>query len=92
MEDVCDAAGEIGNMVVGSLRGKLGFALASSKMSVPEISITRPEPVAEKEPELTRTFRFEGNWLEVRLALLRAERTTPERTHPAGGNAGENAA
>lgn len=70
-----DAVGEIGNMIVGSLRSKLGFSLAPSTMSVPTVCMvadTGEEPPVEVTREMRRSYAFGLHGLQVRLALCRA--------------------
>jgi len=62
-----DAVGEIGNMVVGTLKRKLLTSTIPSQLSIPTVTREYREPAAEGADSSGREYQFLENTLEIRL-------------------------
>jgi CheY-specific phosphatase CheX len=62
-----DAVGEIGNMVVGTLKRKLLTSSIPSSLSIPTVTREYREPPAAAVPGASRDYAFLDNTLEICL-------------------------
>lgn len=71
-----DAVGEIGNMVVGTLKRRLIASAIPSSLSIPTVSRVQRKPPSPSAPGALRSqreYEFLDNALEIRLTFLAAD-------------------